>query len=84
MVGELLLSRGMGEVGMTRASKISIGKAVKQAREKRGLSQDKICAKVNICKPAYIRIEKGVRFPRYDKMWHLIKHLQVKLPHNIA
>lgn len=62
---------------MTRASKLKLAKKVKTTRLDKGWTLEDICSKVKISKPAYMRMEKGIRFPRFDKMVDTLKLLDI-------
>jgi len=61
---------------MTTLAKL--GKNIKSAREKVGLTQDEVAQKANIHVSYYSRIERGVVNPSYEVLENIFKVLKVK------
>lgn len=60
-------------------SKAEVGATVVLARKEKDWSQAYVCKKVKMSKPSLINIEKGRRFPKYDKMVSLMRLLDLKI-----
>ena len=58
---------------------MTIAKNVKRLREKRGLTQEVLAAKVDIHRVHLARIEPAVRTPSVDMLEKLAKALKVKV-----
>ena len=58
---------------------MKIGKNVKRLREKRGLTQEALAAKVGIHRVHLTRIESAVRTPSVEMLEKLAKALKVKV-----
>ena len=54
-----------------------IGKRFKEARERLGLTQEEFAEKADFTKNYISRIERGVSFPRYDKLIKLLNALEI-------
>jgi len=53
------------------------GKRLKESRERKGLTQEKLAELLNLSPNYLSSVERGVKFPRYENLVALFKQLEV-------
>ena len=64
---------------MEQSTRVLIGMRIKELRQKRGLTQDKLSHKVDIDPKHLSRIEVGRSFPSFDTLERMANALHVEL-----
>jgi transcriptional regulator with XRE-family HTH domain len=63
---------------ITRDAKVMFGQALKELREKRGLSQERLADAMNVHRNTIALVERGARNPSLEMIQRLAKALSVK------
>ena len=61
------------------SSTITLGKLVRERRESRHMSQEKLARQIEVCKRTIIDIETDIGNPKFDVMYRLFRELDIPL-----